>query len=172
MKARPAIDYTLRRSDSEAVLVMRCVRFLFVSAALALTLSACAVYSKAIPIGDNTYLIETDGRGTLGAALVSASTLRDAATLALDRGYGNFLVEPAPDKPVNIGTRAVFYGSTRSVVYTSNVLPPATTADAAADSTFDAPPTVRTRIAVVMIGKDDPRLPRSYNALQVLAGSQ
>ena len=35
-----------------------------------------------------------------------------------------------------------------------------------------APPTVRTRIAVVMVGKNDPRLPRAYNALKVLAGSQ
>lgn len=151
------------------------VSSLIVLAVATLGLAACAVYTKAIPIGDNVWLMETDGRGTVGAGLVSVTTRRDAATLALDQGYGHFLLQPAPDYPEDIGLRAVLYGSTRSVTYTSNVLPPPTSAEAAAapaQENFGAPPTVRTRIAVVMVGKNDPRLPSAYNALKVLAGTQ
>jgi len=134
---------------------------------VSVALTGC-VYVKAVPVGHNTWVMESDGRGTLGAELVAANTLRDAATLALSEGYGHFLIEPAPERPVDIGVRAVLYGSTRTVSYAGDVGPP----PPAGDTAVPADPTVRTRVAVVMLGKNDPRIAGAYSALSVLAATQ
>lgn len=145
-------------------------RFL-VSALALLALTGC-VYVKAVPIGNNTWVMESDGRGALGANMVLADTLRDAATLALSEGYGHFLLVEAPETPVDIGVRAVLYGSTRSVTYASDLQPPPPGAPAGeAAATVPADPTARTRVGVVMLRKNDPRIPRAYSALSVLAAN-
>lgn len=145
-----------------------------VVAALVAGLTSACVYNKAVPIGDNVWVMETDGRGVLGAELVAASTLRDAATLTLQQGYTAFLLEEAPDRPVDIGVQAVLYGSTRTVTYASDFSPtiPAPDGGPPLVNAPGADPTLRTRVAVRMLRKNDPRIGSAYNALSVLAQTQ
>lgn len=135
--------------------------------------SAC-VYMKAVPIGDHVWVMETDGRGIVGAEIVSNSTMRDAATLTLQQGYTHFLLEDAPDEPVDIGVRAVLYGNTRTENYAS-VFSPTVPDPAGGPPLVNAPgaePTLRTRVAVRMLPKNDPRIGRAYSALTVLAATE
>lgn len=133
-----------------------------------LALSGCGVYIKAVPIGHNTWVMESDGRGAVGSEIVLANTLRDAATLALNEGYSYFLLTEAPEGPTDIGFQAVLYGNTRSVTFAQDLAPtpPGVSPPVPAD------PTVRTRVSVIMLPDGDPRIPRAYSALKVLAGGR
>lgn len=144
---------------------MRVLRDFVVFPLAALALCAC-VYTKAVPIGGNTWVMETDGRGALGAEIASTRTLRSAAELALTEGYSYFLLREAPAGPTDIGFRALLYGSTRSVTYASDLEPPGLPP---APERPNNEPAVRTRVAVVMLRRGDPRIPEAYNALKVLA---
>lgn len=152
---------------------MRWVVKIVIASLVAGLLSAC-VYNKAVPIGGNVWVMETDGRGALGAALVASSTMRDAATLTLQEGYTHFLLKEAPDRPQNIGVQAVLYGSTRTVTYAADIAPtvPAPDGRAPLVEAPGADPTLRTRVAVEMLARDDPRSAGAYDALKVLAANQ
>ncbi|MEM0906958.1 MAG: hypothetical protein AAGJ94_06320 [Pseudomonadota bacterium] len=142
-------------------------------------LAGC-VYSKAVPIGNNAWRLETDGRGAIGQDIALNDTLRDAATLTLQQGYTHFLLSDAPEGPGDIGIRAILYGNTRTVAFASNVPapPPPPPSDRPPAPVSETPlpprggePGVRTAVTVIMLRRDDPRTGNAYDALKVLAGT-
>ncbi|MEM9221810.1 MAG: hypothetical protein AAGB11_05340 [Pseudomonadota bacterium] len=129
---------------------------LFVAAA-ALVVNGC-VYQKAVPIGGGAWRMETDGYGVVGSEIVRTQTLQDAAALTLKQGFTHFLLTDDPGGRSDIGVGAILYGSATVVAIGNPVV-------------RRGPDTgVRTTVTVVMLRKDDPRIPKAYDALAVLAG--
>ena len=132
----------------------------------AAALSGC-VYNKAVPVGNDTWRMETDVTGPLGVDIAASNTLRDAAELTLREGYTHFLLAPSPADSSDLGVRALLYGSSR-VVYAPVI---AGAAVASGGRAQVEEPTVRTSITVIMLRKNDPRIPQAYDALKVFAGT-
>jgi len=149
---RPEPCRTRRRA---AAVPGRLVALVLVAAAVA----GC-VYTKAVPVGRDTWRLETDGRGALGAEVASRRVLKDAAALTLRQGFTHFLLDDAPAGPSSLAVPALLYGDTRIVAFGSPVGAGAGRAAGPAD--------VRTAVTVIMLRKGDPRIPTAYDALAVL----
>jgi len=110
---RPEPCRTRRRA---AAVPGRLVALVLVAAAVA----GC-VYTKAVPVGRDTWRLETDGRGALGAEVASRRVLKDAAALTLRQGFTHFLLDDAPAGPSSLAVPALLYGDTRIVAFGSPV---------------------------------------------------
>ena len=59
-----------------------------------LLVSAC-VNQREMPLADNVYRIQTEGRGLIAASQVEQRTMKRAAELTLERGYTHFRLHDA-----------------------------------------------------------------------------
>lgn len=93
----------------------------FLIGVLALGLASC-VQTQEIPLQNNVWRLETEGRGLIGAASVNDSTLKRAAELTLEQGYTHFVLrDTGSSRSSRVVGRTPVYAQTNASIVGNSV---------------------------------------------------
>ena len=133
---------------------------------IGLMASAC-VSQREMPLADNVYRIQTEGRGLIAGSQVEQRTMKRAAELTLERGYTHFRLHDA-----SMTDRRDFVGMTGgSAMTTFNY----GGGFGSGFTTYNPPQAITTPVStagvtVVMYRQNEPGARGALDAEQILAG--